>query len=162
MTDTPRRPAAIDAWSVTPLVGGDYPPPYDALCNRIERHVLGEEFDLTQFGVNVVRLPPGQASAQRHWHRNEDEFVMVLRGTLTLVTDAGAQEIGPGMVAGFKAGVEDGHHLMNRSDQDAVYLEIGTRADREECVYPDIDMHYLLDEDGERYTRKDGTPYDTE
>jgi len=160
MTDTPKKAAAINPWHVDPQVGTNYPSPHDLLCSHIERHVLADRFGLTQFGVNLVRLPPGQASAQRHWHRNEDEFVMVLRGKLTLVTDAGEQEIGPGMVAGFKAGVEDGHHLVNKSDQDAVYLEIGTRAAREECIYPDIDLHYVLDEQGERYIRKDGTPFD--
>jgi len=159
MTDTTKKPAAINPWSVAPLVGSDYPAPYDELCSHIERHVLGNQFGLTQFGVNMVRLPPGQASAQRHWHKLEDEFVMVLRGNLTLVTDAGEQELGPGMVAGFKAGVADGHHLVNRTDQDAVYLEIGTRTETEECFYPDIDMQYGPgDEAG--YRHKDGTPYD--
>jgi uncharacterized cupin superfamily protein len=160
MTGTPKKPAAINPWHVDPQIGTNYPSPHDLLCSHIERRVLGDRFGLTQFGVNLVRLPAGQASAQRHWHRHEDEFVMVLRGTLTLITDAGEQEIGPGMVAGFKAGVEDGHHLVNKSDQDAVYLEIGTRASREECIYPDIDLHYVLDVTGERYTRKDGTPFD--
>lgn len=160
MSDTAKKHAAINPWSVAPRIGSDYPPPFDELCSLVERHVLGELFGLTQFGVNLVRLPPGQGSAQRHWHRHEDEFVMVLRGKVTLVTDAGEQEFGPGMVAGFKAGVEDGHHLVNRSDQDAVYLEVGTRAQREECVYPDIDLHYVLDAGGERYTRKDGAPFD--
>jgi len=158
MTDTP-KPAAINPWDVTPDFGTDYPAPHDALCSHRERQALGNEFGLTQFGVNMVRLPPGQASAQRHWHRLEDEFVMVLRGKLTLVTDAGEQEIGPGMVAGFPAGVADGHHLVNRSDEDAVYLEIGTRAEMEECFYPDIDLHYGPGDDA-GYRHKDGTPYD--
>ena len=158
MTDSPKS-AAINPWDVAPDVGTDYPPPHDALCSHRERRALGDEFGLSQFGVNMVRLPPGQASAQRHWHRLEDEFVMVLRGKLTLVTDAGEQEIGPGMVAGFKAGVADGHHLVNNSDEDAVYLEIGTRTETEECFYPDIDLHYGPgDEAG--YRHKDGAPYD--
>lgn len=160
MTGKSEKLAAINPWHVEPQIGSDYPPPFDELCSHIERHVLGDRFGLTQFGVNLVRLPAGQASSQRHWHRCEDEFVMVLRGKVTLVTDAGEQEIGPGMVAGFKASVEDGHHLVNRSDQDAVYLEVGTRAEREECVYPDIDLHYALDDEGEGYSRKDGTPFD--
>ena len=158
MTDKP-KPAAINPWDVTPDIGTDYPPPHDELCGHVERRVLGDQFGLTQFGVNMVRLPPGQASAQRHWHRHEDEFVMVLRGKLTLVTDAGEREIGPGMVAGFPAGVADGHHLVNRTAEDAVYLEVGTRAETEECFYPDIDLHYGPgDEAG--YRHKDGAPYD--
>ncbi len=158
MTDKPKT-TAINPWHLEPHVGTDYPPPHDALCSHVERRVLGDRFGLSQFGVNMVRLPAGQASAQRHWHHREDEFVMVLRGKLTLVTDAGEQEIGPGMVAGFPAAVADGHHLVNKTAEDAVYLEIGTRAELEECVYPDIDLHYEQDEDGWRYLHKDGTPY---
>lgn len=159
MTDT-ARPAAVDPWDVEPQVGTDYPAPHDALCARRERRALGDAFGLTQFGVNLLRLPPGQASAQRHWHKNEDEFVFVLRGTVTLVTDAGAQEIGPGKVAGFPAGVPNGHHLVNRTDQDAVLLEIGTRSELEECDYPDIDMLVRAIDGKERYVHRDGTPYD--
>lgn len=155
---TGRAKPAVDSMAVRPRTGTDYPPPLDALCNKREQRVLGDLFGLSQFGVNLVRLPPGQASAQRHWHRHEDEFVMVLQGTLALVIDAGEQAVGPGMVAGFPAGVADGHHLVNRSDEDAVYLEIGKRAALEECFYPDIDLHYGPgDEAG--YSRKDGTPY---
>lgn len=159
MSDLPKNSMVINPWHIEPEVGSDYPAPYGELCRHVERHVLGDMFGLTQFGVNIVQLPPGQASAQRHWHKLEDEFVMVLRGKLTLVSDAGEQEIGPGMVAGFKAGVADGHHLVNKTDQDAVCLEIGTRTETEECFYPDIDMHYGPgDEAG--YRHKDGTPYD--
>ena len=158
MTD--KAEPAINPWDVAPEVGTDYPPPHDELCGHVERRVLGDQFGLSQFGVNMVRLPAGQASAQRHWHSHEDEFVMVLRGKLTLVTDSGEREIGPGMVAGFPAGVADGHHLVNKSAEDAVYLEIGTRAEADECVYPDIDLHYARDENGERYTHKDGAPND--
>lgn len=154
------KPAAIDPHTVEPHVGTDYPPPHDAQCSRRERRALGDEFGLTQFGVNMLRLPPGQASAQRHWHKNEDEFVMVLRGKVTLVTDAGEREIGPGMVAGFPAGVADGHHLVNRTAEDAVCLEIGTRSELEECDYPDIDMLVRAVDGEERYVHKDGTPYD--
>ena len=104
MTDTRKNSAAINPWNVDARAGTDYPAPHDALCSQVERRVLGDQFGLTQFGVNLVSLSPGQASAQRHWHSHEDEFVMVLRGKLTLVTDAGEREIGPGMVAGFPAG----------------------------------------------------------
>lgn len=160
MTDSRKNNTAINPWHVEPHVGTDYPPPHDALCSHVERRILGDRLGLSQFGVNLVRLPAGQASAQRHWHMHEDEFVMVLRGKLTLVTDTGEREVGPGMVAGFPAGVADGHHLINRSAEDAVYLEVGTRAAGEQCEYPDIDLHYVMNEEGERYTHKDGAPYD--
>ncbi len=153
------RPAAIDPWTVEAKVGTDYPPPHDALCAKRERRALGDVFGLTQFGVNLLRLPPGQASAQRHWHKNEDEFIMILRGKVTLVSDAGEQEIGPGMVAGFPAGVADGHHLVNRSDEDAVLLEVGSRLPPEECDYPDIDLLVRAIDGEERFVHKDGTPY---
>jgi len=105
-------------------------------------------------------LPPGQASAQRHWHTREDEFVYVLEGELVLVTDAGEQMLYPGMIAGFPAGVENGHHLINRSDSAAVYLEVGTRDAMDECDYPDIDMLVRIVDGRDRFVHKDGTPYE--
>ena len=155
------KPVAIDAAEVEPRVGSSYPAPFDADCAKREKRRLGDVFGLTQFGVNLLRLPPGQWSAQRHWHHKEDELVYVLEGEVVLVTDAGEQTLRPGMAAGFKAGVEDGHHLVNRSDKDAVVLEVGTRSLREEVDYSDIDMLVRLDENGEeRFVHKDGAPYD--
>jgi uncharacterized cupin superfamily protein len=106
-----------------------------------------------------VTLAPGSWSSQRHWHAEEDEFVYVLEGQVTLVTDAGEQVLGPGMAAGFPAGKADGHHLINRSDLPVLYLEVGTRAKAEVAQYSDIDM--VARKDGGRFifTRKNGEPY---
>ena len=150
---------AIDATSVEPHTGSGYPAPFDADCATREKRRLGDAFGLTQFGVNLLRLPPGQWSAQRHWHHREDELVYVLEGEVMLVTGAGEQTLRPGMVAGFKAGVADGHHLVNRSDRDAVVLEVGTRDAREEADYSDIDMLVRIVDGEQKYVRKDGTPY---
>jgi uncharacterized cupin superfamily protein len=113
---------------------------------------------LTQFGVNLTRLPAGCWSSQRHWHTAEDEFVFVVEGEVVLVTDSGEERLRAGDCAGFKAGVSDGHHLQNRSDRDAVVLEIGARRTSEdEVFYSDIDLHALKGRAG--FARKDGTPY---
>jgi uncharacterized cupin superfamily protein len=136
-----------------------YPPPHDKLVAGRSRKRLGASAGLTQFGVNLTTLKPGSASALRHWHDNEDEFVYVLAGELTLVENEGEMVLKPGDAAGFKAGVANGHHLVNRSGSDAVYLEIGSRAARERAHYPDADLAVVKDETGVRYTRKDGTPF---
>ena len=114
---------------------------------------------LTQFGVNLTRLKPGAASALRHWHEAEDEFVYVLEGEITLIDDGGTTVLQPGDAAGFKAGVANGHHLVNRSQRDAVYLEVGTRAKRERAHYSDVDLVYDRDESGFRFSRKSGEAY---
>jgi uncharacterized cupin superfamily protein len=137
--------------------GADYPPPYDEPCRERVRHALGDAAGLIQFGVNLLRLPPGAWSSQRHWHRAEDELVWVVEGEVVLVTDDGEEVLRAGECAGFKAGAADGHHLQNRADSDAILLEIGSRRDDEECVaYSDIDLRW---EAAPGYTRKDGTPY---
>ncbi len=157
---TYKAKSAIDAQTVEAHVGSGYPRPFDADCAGREKRRLGDAFGLTQFGVNLVRLSPGQWSSQRHWHSREDEFAMVLEGELVLVTDDGEQVVGPGMVMGFKAGVADGHHMVNRSDRDAVYLEVGTRDPLDECDYPDIDMRVRIVDGEDRFVHKDGTPYE--
>ena len=157
MTD--RANPAIGATAVEPKTGTGYPAPFDADCARRERRRLGKAFGLTQFGVNLLRLPPGQWSAQRHWHTREDEFVYMLEGEAVLVTDAGEQTVTPGMAMGFPAGAKDGHHLVNRSDRDAVFIEVGTRDDGDECDYPDVDMLVRIVDGEQFYVRKDGTPY---
>jgi uncharacterized cupin superfamily protein len=118
---------------------------------------LGDALGLTNFGVNLVRLPPGIASSQRHWHTHEDEFVYMLEGEAELVTDAGPQVLTPGMCAGFPAGKADGHHLINRSDRDVVFLVVGDRRDGvEACEYPDIDMVGRWVDGKWTYFHKDG------
>jgi uncharacterized cupin superfamily protein len=114
---------------------------------------------LTQFGVNICRLKPGAASSIRHWHENEDEFVMMLEGELVLIENEGETVMRPGDCAGFKAGVANGHHLINRSGKDAAFLVVGTRATYENAHYPDVDLHFVKDASGSRYTHKDGTAY---
>ena len=135
-----------------------YPPPHDARVAGRSRKRLGDAVGLDQFGVNLTTLKPGSASALRHWHENEDELVYVLEGELVLVENEGETVMRPGDAAGFKAGVANGHHFINRSDRDAVYLEIGSRATRERAHYSDVDLEVVRDVAGARYTRKDGTP----
>ena len=151
---------AVSAGDVTAVSSTGYPQPFRAAVAGRSRRVLGRAFGLTKFGVNLTTLEPGAASAQRHWHSHEDEFVYVLTGELTLVSNAGEQVLIAGMVAGFQAGVPDGHHLVNRSDAPATYLEIGDRDAKDEVFYPDIDLQYVLAPTGSRvFTQRDGTPY---
>jgi len=146
----------IDAATLERLVGTTYPTPFDAPCRARERRRLGDVAGLTQFGVNLLRLPPGAWSSQRHWHTNEDEFVYVLSGEVVLVSDAGEETLRPGDGAGFKADDGDGHCLQNRSGADAVILEIGSRAAAPVAYYSDIDM---MVQPGVGYTHRDGRPY---
>jgi uncharacterized cupin superfamily protein len=120
---------------------------------------LGDAAELTQFGVNLLRLPPGTWSSQRHWETASDEFVYVTSGEVTLVTDSGAELLRPGDCAGFKAGDPDGHCLQNRSAADAVILEIGTRVSGNAAHYSEADMFAPPHAKPAMYTRKDGTPY---
>ena len=151
----PRRIALDQAPSV---MGSGYPAPYNEPCMGRFRQRLGDAAGLSQFGVNLTRLPPGAWSSQRHWHTGEDEFVFIVSGEVVLVTDAGEEILRAGDCAGFKAGEADGHHLQNRTQEDAVVLEVGARApDSDDCFYPDIDMHLPRGRAG--FTRKDGTPH---
>ena len=149
----------LDPATVTPRIGSSYPEPLRATCTAREKRVLGDPLGLTHFGVNLVRLPPGAASALRHWHSLEDEFVMVLEGEATLVTNAGERVLGPGMAAGFPAGKPDGHHLVNRGNRDVVYLEVGDRRPGDEVAYPDDDLAAVWRDGRRAFTRKDGTSY---
>ncbi len=136
-----------------------YPEPFRRAVVGRERKRLGNAAGLDQFGVNLSRLKPGAASSQRHWHKNEDEFVYMLEGELVLCEDGGETVLRPGDAAGWKAGVANGHCLINRTDRDAVFLEIGSRAKHEVADYSDIDMRAERDDKGMRYVHKDGTPY---
>lgn len=140
--------------------GTRYPSPHDAPCRRRAWLRLGDAAGLTQFGVNLVTLEPGVWSSQRHWHDKEDEFVYVVEGELTLVTDAGEETLRAGDCAGFKAGVRDGHCLQNRSDKPARFLVVGGRDDADWGEYSDIDMkfHPGRYSGGGGYTRKNGEP----
>lgn len=156
---TGRSKPGIAGLSVTPRLGSPYPAPFAADCAGLEKYQMADAFGLTQFGANLLRMPPGAWSSQRHWHSREDELIYVLEGEVSLVTDAGEQLLGPGMAVGFKAGVPDGHHLINRSDRDALVLEVGTRDAMDECDYPDIDMLVRIVDGKDRFVHKDGTPY---
>lgn len=148
----------IDIAAEKTVVGSGYPTPYDEPCRQRMRFRLGDAAGLTQFGVNLLRLPPGVWSSQRHWHAAEDEFVYILEGEVVLVTDAGEEVLRPGDCAGFKAGEADGHHLQNRTNTDVVLLEIGSRNPEADGVdYPDIDLE--LPAGSRAFLRKDGTPY---
>lgn len=148
---------ALDAAAVPAVTGSDHPAPY-RLTGR-EKRALGDALGLENFGVNLVRLPPGAPSTQRHWHSRQDEFIYVLDGELVLVTEGGEQRLTAGMAAGFPAGVPDGHVLINRSGRDALYLEVGDRTPGDAVDYPDIDLMVRRVGGEERYLHKDGTPY---
>jgi len=147
----------IDPSIVATVKGSGYPQPYDAPCLRRERKRLGEAAGITQFGVNLLRLPAGTWSSQRHWHTAEDEFVFVVKGEVVLMTDSGEEVLHAGDCAGFKANELNGHHLQNRSQHDAVVLEVGGRDSRDGAYYSDIDM--LIAPGSKKYIHRDGTPY---
>lgn len=153
--------ARIEVDAVPEVVGCGYPPPFDEACRQRVRRRLGDAAGLSQFGVNLMRLPAGCWSSQRHWHTAEDEFIFVLEGEVVLVTDAGEETLRAGDCAGFAAGEPDGHQLQNRSSADAVVLEVGTRRPTEdETFYPDIDLWAQKGDGG--YAHRDGKPYPDE
>ena len=155
-------PAAIVAAQAAPRTKpSNYPEPFASrMAGRLKRP-LGEVFGLTHFGVNLTRLAPGAVSALRHAHTRQDEFVYILEGHPTLVTDEGETPLKPGMCAGFKAGTGNGHHLINRGQQDVTYLEVGDRTPGDGATYPDDDLVTVKSEDGKSrvFIHKDGTPY---
>ena len=152
-------PKRIDPSVLTETVGTFYPPPYDKPCRARARKRLGDAAGLTQYGVNLLRLPPGVWSSQRHWHIKQDEFVYVLEGEVALITNTGEEILKAGDCAGFKAGDEDGHHFQNRSSNDVLLLEVGTRIAGDGAYYPGIDLVHPADGIPAIYTHLDGTPY---
>jgi len=153
----PAKPPAVDPAEVSEVRGSGYPEPYRSRMGERGKRRLGDACGLTQFGVNLVTLGPGGQSALRHWHTHEDEFVYVLEGELVLVTDAGEQTLRAGMCAGYPGGRRDGHHMINRSDAPARYLEVGSRIDADLPGYPDDDLAWSAE--AERYTHKSGAAY---
>jgi uncharacterized cupin superfamily protein len=137
-----------------------YPKPFDEGFDKRVKRALTEGLGLTQFGVNLTTLEPGGKSAHRHWHACEDEFIYVLSGELTLVTDEGEQTLKPSMAVGFPAGEKNGHQLINNSGEPATYLEIGTRAVNDEATYPDIDLKAEKRDGRFRFFKKSGEPYE--
>lgn len=150
----------IDIDAAPTRFGTAYPPPFDAPCRDRRRWKLGDAAGLTDFGVNLIRLGPGVWSAQRHWHTAEDEFVWVVSGEVVLVEDEGETLLRAGDCAGFKAGVANGHCIQNRSEQEAVLLEVGSRRTGvDACDYPGID---LIAGPDDIYRHRDGVPYETD
>lgn len=151
----------LDPYSIEPRTSNLYPKPHDQAVQGRSKRSLTQALGLTQFGANLTELQPGGNSALRHWHSHEDEMVFVLSGELTLVSDAGEQVLRAGQCVGFPAGVPNGHHLFNRSQQPVTYLELGSRDDRDEVVYPDVDLHAHPGRytSPPRFTHKDGTPF---
>jgi uncharacterized cupin superfamily protein len=157
---SPLRLPALDPESVPARSGSGYPEPYRAAVEARSFRRLGDALGLKNFGVNLVRLPPGVASSQRHWHAQEDEFVYMLEGEAELITDGGPQTLRAGMCAGFPAGKADGHHLVNRTDRDVVFLVVGDRRPGiEQAEYPDIDLKGCWVEGRWTYFHKDGRPW---
>jgi len=152
----------IDVGEATVRIKGIYPQPWRGITEGREKTALGDVAGLTQFGVNLTRLKPGAASSLRHWHEQEDEFIYVIEGEITLIEDGGATVLRPGDAAGFKAGVANGHQLVNKSSRDALYLEIGTRAKHERAHYSDVDLMLDRDERGARFSHRSGEPYPKE
>ncbi|MHB1231013.1 MAG: cupin domain-containing protein [Burkholderiales bacterium] len=136
-----------------------YPEPFASRMIGREKKPLGDLFSLSNFGVNLTRLAPGALSALRHAHSMQDEFVYVLQGSPVLITDDGETQLFPGMCAGFKAGTGNGHHLVNRSNEDVVYLEVGDRTAGDSATYPDDDLQAVLVNGNWQFSHKDGRPY---
>jgi len=154
-----KQPSIIDTTTVKARIGTGYPDGFDENCRLREKKVLGDLFNLNQFGVNLTTIPPGQWSALRHAHQNEDEFVYVVSGELVLVDDEGEHKLRAGMCAGFPAGVKNGHHIINVSEQPGIILEVGTRASTEHVEYPDHDLVADKDENGFSFSNRRGEIY---
>ena len=149
----------IDIASITPEKGSSYPEPYREMAAQKTWLELGKAAGLTQFGASLMTIEPGSISSQRHWHEGEDEFLMMLSGELVLVEEDSETIMRAGDVAGFKAGVANGHHMVNRSNDEAKFLVVGTSATIDTCHYPDIDLRFEADENGQRFVTKAGVPY---
>ena len=158
--DKTQSPAIVAAEAPPRTKPSNYPEPFASrMAGRIKRP-LGDLFGLTNFGVNLTRLTPGSVSALLHAHSRQDEFIYILEGQPTLITESGETLLGPGMCAGFTGGTGQGHHLVNRSDADVVYLEIGDRSAGDSASYPVDDLQAVVGPDGKwQFAHKDGTPY---
>lgn len=150
----------IDIEAVPPRTGTGYPEHFAAIADGRSRKRLGDAAGLDQFGVNLTTLAPGAGTAHRHWHHNEDEFVYVLSGEATLVDDSGEMILRAGDAAGFKAGVANAHQILNKSGGAVVLLEIGTRAATDQGVFPGIDLAFVRDAAGSRFTHASGEPFE--
>jgi uncharacterized cupin superfamily protein len=154
---------ALDPMSLPPRISSGYPEPYRSRVLPREKRALGDACGITKFGVNHTTLPPGKESSMRHWHTHEDEFIYVLSGEVVLRTDAGEQVLKAGMCAGFPVSADgrtgDGHQLINRSSEPAVYLEISNRDQADKAFYPDEDLRFNGRDSPAMFTRKDGSKF---
>jgi uncharacterized cupin superfamily protein len=146
----------IDIAKIPEASGSFYPPALGETCRGRHWRRLGDAAGLTQFGANLVRVEPGAWSSLRHWHEEEDEFLIMVSGELVLIEDEGESVMRAGDCAGFPMKSGNGHHLVNRSGADGVFLVVGTRGTKERCHYPDVDLLFVEDEESERYTSRSG------
>ena len=149
----------VVAIEVAPQTGGSYPELFEARMGVTNWRKLGDVYGLTQFGINLETFEPGAQSALRHWHTLSDEFVYVLEGEMVLRMNDDETTLRPGMCVGFKAGVRNGHHFVNRSDKPARMLVMGSRVPGNNAFYPDDDLMWVEAEEGKYAAHKDGTPY---
>lgn len=156
MSKTPKSAIALTSPA---RKGSRYPAPHNIPCVDRTKHILGDQFGLDQFGVNLAVMPPGVWSSQRHWHENEDEFIYVLEGEITLADDSGEHVLTPGMCAGFKAGVNNGHCLKNLTNKTVKYLEVGSRHPVEKAQYSDIDMMAIIKNNKAQFVKRDGSEF---
>ena len=153
-------PPAFDPFSLPESNATAYPPPYQEDNKRRFNRRLGDFAGLTKYGVVLTRIVPGGQSSHRHAHTTQDEFVYVLEGEPVLETNDGAQQLKPGMCAGFPAGTGDAHRFLNQTDKDVLLLVVGDRSANDDVRYPDVDMHLACQPDGSRrFFHKNGTPY---
>jgi uncharacterized cupin superfamily protein len=157
---SPKYPVAIRATDAPVRAKpSNYPKPFASRMSGRQKHPLGDLFGLANFGVNLTRLAPTAVSALHHAHSQQDEFIYILQGSPTLETDEGRIQLAPGMCAGFRAGTGNGHHLVNETSEEVIYLEVGDRTPGDEGSYPDDDLKAVSVEGKRHFTRKDGTTY---
>jgi uncharacterized cupin superfamily protein len=157
---SPRHPVAIvAAEAAARTTPSNYPEPFASRMSGRTKRPLGDVFGLVNFGVNLTRLAPGARSALRHSHTKQDEFVYILQGHPTLHTDEGMKQLSPGMCAGFRAGTGNGHCLINETQEEVLYLEVGDRTPGDHGSYPDDDLRAAFSDGKWRFTHRDGTPY---
>jgi uncharacterized cupin superfamily protein len=155
-----KHPIAIAAAEAAPRTKlSNYPEPFASRMKGREKRPLGDVFGLTNFGVNLTRLQPSAVSALRHAHSRQDEFIYILEGNPTLVTDEGETQLFPGMCAGFKAGSGNGHKLVNNTREPVAYLEVGDRTPGDTALYPDDDIQAASVDGKWQFTHKDGSAY---
>lgn len=155
------RKVALDSKSIEPRKKKSiYPEPFASQMESREKRILGDLFGLSNFGVNLTTIFPGGKSALRHGHMTQDEFIYIIEGNPTLITNKGETKLSPGMCAGFAYGTGDAHQLLNQSDSNVIYLEIGDRSANDTVFYPDDDIQAKLNTEGKwEFTHKDGSAY---